>query len=227
STVSRGPRLISRRREVMPSAVSGRSSAMRAGASIVKANGSGAVPLVIRRNSTRCPGRLCTWMSCKRLPSWAEALRPNNMKTTAWAARTSCFPKRRFRSPCAAVADISGFILSVIPNTPSSIQASVRKTDSGVAFQIAADSVRYNLYHLNFRFRHRGHAAVVLSDIVARRNPVDQAVSRLHQAEGGIADLQGADHIQRVQRELLQEFTAAFQVRAGAPRGSGRALLRV
>src|SRR5690606_16544640 len=216
---------MSRRLEVMPSAVSGRSSAMRAGSSIVKASGSGAVPLVIRRNSTRWPGRLCTWISCSRLPSWAVALRPNNMKTTAWAARTSCFPKRRFRSPCAAVADISGFILSVIPNTPSSIQASVRKTDSGVAFQIAADSVRYNLYHSNFRFRHRRHATVVLADVVARRHPVNQAVPRLQQTKGGIADLQGADHVQRVERELLQEFAAAFQVGARAARRSGRGLL--
>ena len=74
----------------------------------------------------------------------------------------------------------AGLILRVIPNTPSSIQVSVRKTDSGFSFQIPADPVRNNFYKLNFCLVHSYDSPVVLAQVIAGQNAVNQAVRCLN-----------------------------------------------
>src|SRR5210317_194912 len=101
-------------------------------------------------------------MSCKRLLSCASAFKAQS----ASIAAAICMTQRRYEEPIVVL------ILSVIPNTPSSIQASVRQSNGGVAFQITANPVRNNFNNFNLRVPNRYDATVVLSHVVTRNNPV-------------------------------------------------------
>jgi hypothetical protein len=54
--------------------------------------------------------------------------------------------------------------------------------------------------------------------MIARLHPVQQAIAGLHQAEATPTHRQGADHLQRVERELLEELAVALAVGSHAGR---------
>src|SRR5210317_1877762 len=111
-------------------------------------------------------------MSCNLLPSWALATAPQKSSSAACANATN------FAERCIAV----GIVLSIIPITPSSIQASVCKTNRGVSFDIAADAVRNNFHQCDFRFRNFRDSSVVLTQVVAWNDAVNQPVRCLYKS---------------------------------------------
>src|SRR5690606_29538574 len=109
------------------------------------------------------------------------------------------------------VADLT---LSVIPNSPF-VRASVRETDCGFPFEVSAYPVRYDFDEPDLRIRDRNDPSVVLTQVVARHHPVNQAVLRLHEPVPRVGHLEGAHHRKRVERELLEELPAAVPIGAG------------
>src|ERR1700694_4875096 len=94
---------------------------------------------------------------------------------------------------------------------------SVGQCQRGRSLDIAAETIRYDLDETNFSAANFGHFAVVLPEVVARLNLVHQAVLGLDQPIKAAADLECADHFQRVERKTLEEFAVAPRSR---PQGS-------
>ncbi len=101
-----GPAFTSRRRLARPSAVFGKSSEIRAGLSIVKAIGSGAVPFVRRRSSSCWPGRGCTSIASSRR-SCARTADVDRASARAHAAAAAKWPSHDEIFPLRTGADLS------------------------------------------------------------------------------------------------------------------------
>src|SRR5712671_7233259 len=83
---------------------------------------------------------------------------------------------------------------------------SIGQCQRGRSLNIAAEAIRYDLDESNFSAGNSRHFAVVLPEVVAGLNLVHEAVFGLNQPIEATAHLEGADHLQRVEREPFEEF---------------------
>src|SRR5690606_26108694 len=90
-------------------------------------------------------------------------------------------------------------------------------------FQPAARAIRHKFDEFNTIFMDGRHAAVVLPHVHARVDPVDDLVGRHHQPDHAATAADRADHVEAVERELLQRLLATMRIR---PRAAARVLRR-
>src|SRR5690606_7859702 len=79
---------------------------------------------------------------------------------------------------------------------------------------VSAETVGYDLDDRYSRVRNAHDATVVLPDVVTRQHAVDQAVFTLYEPVVAPLQLQRADHTQRVEGELLEEFAWPLRIRS-------------
>src|SRR5690606_18082406 len=75
-------------------------------------------------------------------------------------------------------------------------------------FQPAARAIRHKFDEFDLVFMDGGHATVVLSHVHTRVDLVHDLVGRHHQPDHAAATADRADHVQAVERELLERLLA-------------------
>src|SRR3954454_20647073 len=201
--------------------VPGRSKERRAGLSIVKDNGCGAGPDRRMVTCTCWPGSGCTSMASSFGPSCARA---------GWLGTV---PRRPAITSHAAAARIrliglERFILESSLRTgahsPRHTYLFV-ETERRGALHVTAETIRNDFRDSDLGRCDISDLAVRLAQVVAIGHAVDEAVLGLHEAEHPATELQGAHHLQCVERELLEELAVALGVRTQArrPRAATRA----
>src|SRR6185437_11228312 len=186
----RPPDCTSMRREGSASVVSGRSIAIRAGLSMVKESGCGTVPERCSVSLVRSFGIGCTSIDCSVAPSAAYAGRLGSVANQAAALRIRYIGETDFIVRDSLLAEAQG-----------------RRP-----FHVATEPVGDDLGEVDSGGRDVGDPAIVLAHVVADRDAMDDAVLRLHQAVGRALDVESAHHLQRIERELLQELPRALGI---------------
>src|SRR5512141_74289 len=202
------PAFTSTRRDSSATVVPGRSTARRAGLSMAKATGCGAGPSSTRRTSSCSPGCGCSSTLVSRLCAWAKAACAANASTPASATSAAGLAARPGR--CAPVRRLfTCDDAAVILGSPC---RSFAQCECGGAFDESAHAVWNDLGERDLAILDGRDPAVVLPDMIAGQDAVDQAVPGLHEAEDPALQFQRADHAQRVERELLEELARSLGI---------------
>src|SRR5690606_4108831 len=83
-------------------------------------------------------------------------------------------------------------------------------------FQPAARAIRHKFDEFDAVAMDSGHATVVLPHVHARVDPIHDLVGRHHQPDHSVATADRADHVQAVERELLERLLAPVRIRPWA-----------
>src|SRR3974390_742904 len=94
-----------------------------------------------------------------------------------------------------------------------SLRPSIGQCQCGRTLYVAAETIRNDLDEANSPACYFDHFAVVLTHVITELNLVHQAVFGLHQPVEITADLEGGDHLERVERKALQEFAVTPRTR--------------
>ncbi len=178
--VSTPPDLTSMRRESSASDVPGRSTARRAGLSMVKVTGAGAGPSSTRRTSTCSPGCGCSSTFSRRLAACDHAVCAASASIPASAA-SATGPQARRASDRFGRRWLGCNDAAVMLGSPC---RSFAQRNCGGPLDEAAHAVGDDLDERDLSFLDGRNLPVALADPVAGEDPVNQSVLRLDQAVG-------------------------------------------
>src|ERR1700733_8734334 len=102
--------------------------------------------------------------------------------------------------------------------------ASIGQCQRGRSLDIAAETVRYDFDETNFSAGNFRHFAVVLPEVVAGLNLVYEAVFGLDEPIEAAAHLECPNHLQSVERKILEELAVAPRTRPQGGLAAARAL---
>src|SRR5512145_1383806 len=203
--VSTPPVLTSMRRESRASVVPGRSTASRAGLSMVNVTGAGGGPSSNSRTSTCSPGCGTSSTFSRRVPACDHAAGAASASIPASAASAV-----RLRARAAAGRLARRWLgcndAAVMLGSPC--RSFAQRYCRGPLHE-AAHPVRDDLRERDLSFLDGRDAAVVLAHPVARQDPVHQPVLCLDESVCATTHTQRSHHAQRVERKLLEELARA------------------
>jgi hypothetical protein len=87
------------------------------------------------------------------------------------------------------------------------------------SLHVPAETVRNDFNKLILEWGDVGDLAVGLAEVVPHRDSMNEPVLGTHEAENAALELQRPDHLQGVERELLEEFAIALLDRGARPPG--------
>src|SRR6516164_5548540 len=202
----------SMRLDAIASVVLGRSKEMRAGLSIVNDMGCGAGPDRRMVICNCCPGRGCTSTDCNAGWSALRAGAAGTRPSPAASASEAAAPRRRFIRLDECILRLPAGSLFV-------------QAERGGALHVPAEAVRNDFNETDLGWGDVGDLAFRLPHVIAGGDAMHEPVLGLYQAEHIAAEAQRADHLQGVERVLLEELATAFLIgaHAGKPRARARA----